>query len=55
MEEQFIEDSGDSDSDDASKTQSVRHVLDKRRMLDDALEERRLRRELRDYDFDLDE
>lgn len=43
------------DTEDVRKTQSVRHVLDKRRQLDDVLQEHRLRRELRDYDFDLDD
>lgn len=55
MEERFNEDHGEGDTDEASKTQGVRHALDKRRILDDALEQRRLRRELRDYDFDLDD
>lgn len=55
MEEGFQEESQEQDSDDVRKTQSVRHALDKRRQLDDVLQERRLRRALRDYDFDLDE
>jgi hypothetical protein len=33
---------------------SVKNALVKRRVLDDLLEERRLQRNLRDYDYDLD-
>lgn len=55
MEDNFIEDDEGQDNDDADKAQSVKNVLDKRRLLDDKLDERRLRRELKDYDFDLDE
>ena len=56
MDEAFLEDdAGDQDNDEAEKTNSVKNVLDNRRTLDDKLDERRLRRELRDYDFDLDD
>ena len=56
MEYDFLEeDAGDQDNDETEKTNTVKNVLDKRRTLDDRLDERRLRRELRDYDFDLDD
>ncbi|WP_164488758.1 PA3496 family putative envelope integrity protein [Amnimonas aquatica] len=55
MEEGFLEEAGDQDNEDVGKAQSVKNLLAKRRQLDDVLDERRLRRQLRDYDFDLDE
>ncbi len=55
MEDAFIEDADDQDNDESEKTNSVKNVLDKRRLLDDKIDERRLRRQLRDYDFDLDD
>jgi hypothetical protein len=55
MEEAFIEESDDQDNDETEKTHSVKNVLDKRRQLDDKIDERRLRHKLRDYDFDLDD
>ena len=54
--EDGFEESGDSDSNaDVAKTNgnSVKNALVKRRVLDDLLEERRLQRNLRDYDYDL--
>ncbi|MES3041070.1 MAG: hypothetical protein V4730_07960 [Pseudomonadota bacterium] len=38
-----------------SKAQVIKNTLEKRRQLDDVLIEHRLRRELKDYDFDLDD
>lgn len=55
MEDGFQEDANEQDSEDVRKTQSVRNTLDKRRQLDAVLQEHRLRRQLRDYDFDLDD
>ena len=55
VEDGFQEETQEPDSEDVRKTQSVKHVLDKRRQLDAVLQEHRLRRELRDYDFDLDD
>lgn len=55
LEEGFLEEAGDQDNEDVGKAQSVKNLLAKRRQLDDVLDERRLRRQLRDYDFDLDE
>ena len=55
MEDAFVEDADDQDNDETEKTNSVKNVLDKRRQLDDKIDERRLRRQLRDYDFDLDD
>lgn len=39
---------------ETSKTSSVKNSLTKRRVIDDLLEERKLQRRLRDYDYDLD-
>ena len=49
--------SGDFDSEDVAKTNasSVKMSLTKRRVIDELLEERRLQRKLRDYDYDLDD
>lgn len=38
-----------------SKANNVKNSLIKRRVIDDLLEERKLQRRLRDYDYDLDE
>ena len=54
MEEGY-EESGDSQEEVAKTLQRVQHVLDKRRQVDELLEQQRLRRELRDYDFNLDD
>lgn len=56
MEEGFLEDSADAEGgDDASRAQAAKNALLKRRLLDDVIEERRLNRRLRDYNFDLDD
>ena len=56
MEEGYVDEAGEVGQDEVAKTQQrVRHVLDKRRQVDDLLEQQRLRRELRDYDFNLDD
>lgn len=55
LEEGFLEESADADNDDVSKAQAAKNALLKRRLLDDVIEERRLSRRLRDYDFDLDD
>lgn len=40
---------------EVSKSSSIKNLLTKRRVIDDLLEERKLLRRLRDYDYDLDE
>lgn len=55
MEEGFLEEHAEADRDEMSKAQLARIALLKRRQLDDVIEERRLSRQLRDYDFDLDD
>ena len=49
--------SGDFDNEEVAKTNasSVKMSLTKRRVIDELLEERRLQRKLRDYDYDLDD
>ena len=58
LDESF-EESGDFESDDAAKTTSSGNSgklsLTKRRVIDELLEERRLQRKLRDYDFDVED
>jgi hypothetical protein len=55
--EDGFEGNGDADSDEVAKTNAnaVKNSLIKRRVIDDLLEERRLQRKLRDYDYDLDD
>ena len=61
LDDAFIdEESGDFDGgggggDDVAKAASVKNSLLKRRVIDDILEERRLERKLKDYDYDLDD
>ena len=49
------ESSGDFDNDDVSKSNNVKNSLTKRRVIDDILEERRLLRKIKDYDYDLED
>lgn len=55
LDDAFDEDSGDFDNDDVSKSNNVKNSLTKRRVIDDILEERRLQRKIKDYDYDLDD
>lgn len=55
LEEGFAESENNSSDDDVAKTSAVKNSLTKRRVIDELLEERRLQRKLRDYDFDLDD
>lgn len=50
-----FEEAGDSENDEASKATNVKNTLTSRRVIDDMLEERKLRQRLREYDFDLDD
>jgi hypothetical protein len=52
VEDEFLDEDALPDSDEEPSAPVV--PLDMRRVLDDVLEERRLRRQLKDYDFDLD-
>lgn len=49
------ESSSDFDNDDVSKSNNVKNSLTKRRVIDDILEERRLQRKIKEYDYDLDD
>ncbi len=49
------ESSGDFDNDDVSKSNNVKNSLTKRRVIDDILEERRLQRKIKDYDYDIED
>ncbi|MFP5430869.1 MAG: PA3496 family putative envelope integrity protein [Gammaproteobacteria bacterium] len=53
--EDGFEENGDTDSEEVAKANAVKNSLTKRRVIDELLEERRLQRRLRDYDFDLDD
>lgn len=53
--EDGFEENGDSDSEEVAKANAVKNSLTKRRVIDELLEERRLQRKLRDYDYDLDD
>ena len=49
------ESSADFDNDDVNKSNNVKNSLTKRRVIDDILEERRLLRKIKDYDYDLED
>ena len=55
MEEGFLDEAVEPENEPASKAQVIKNTLEKRRLLDDVLIEHRLRRELKDYDFNLDD
>ncbi len=58
LEDSFVDDEGgggDFDAEDVAKTSHVKNSLAKRRVIDEKLEERRLQRDLRDYDYDIDD
>ncbi|PTQ89306.1 PA3496 family putative envelope integrity protein [Agitococcus lubricus] len=55
LDDAFDDDAGDFDNDDVSKSNNVKNSLTKRRVIDDILEERRLQRKIKDYDYDLDD
>ena len=43
------------DNDDVNKSNNVKNSLTKRRVIDDILEDRRLLRKIKDYDYDLED
>lgn len=49
------ESSGDFDNEDVNKSNNVKNSLTKRRVIDDILEERRLQRKIKEFDYDLDD
>jgi DNA helicase IV len=53
--EDGFEENGETDNDEVAKANAVKNSLTKRRVIDELLEERRLQRKLRDFDFDLDD
>lgn len=53
--EDGFEENSDSDSEEVAKANAVKNSLTKRRVIDELLEERRLQRKLRDFDYDLDD
>ncbi|MDP2227316.1 MAG: hypothetical protein Q8J78_07540 [Moraxellaceae bacterium] len=53
--EDAFEEGAEVENDEAAKAAAVKNSLTRRRVIDDLLEERRLSRRLRDYDFDLDD
>lgn len=59
LEEGFEESSSnstESEADEAAaKATAVKNSLTKRRVIDELLEERKLQRRLRDYDYDIDD
>lgn len=53
--EEVFEEGAEVENDEAAKAAAVKNSLTRRRVIDDLLEERKLQRRLRDYDFDLDD
>ena len=55
LEEGFIDEAADGEDETVSKAQAAKKALLQRRALADVIEEHRLNKRLRDYDFDLDD
>ena len=56
LDDAFDEESStDFDNEDVNKSNNVKNSLIKRRVIDDILEERRLLRKIKDYDYDLED
>ena len=53
--EDGFEENGETENDEVAKANAVKNSLTKRRVIDELLEERRLQRKLRDFDFELDD
>lgn len=51
--EEGFEEAADNDNDEAAKAAAIKNSLTRRRVIDELLEERKLQRRLRDYDYDL--
>lgn len=55
LEDSFSDDDTSFESDESSKAAALnKNSLTKRRLIDDLLEEKRLQRRLKEYDFDFD-
>ncbi len=56
LEDSFSDDEASFDTEDSSKAAALnKNSLTKRRLIDDLLEEKRLQRRLKEYDFDFDD
>jgi hypothetical protein len=56
LEDSFSDDDASFDAEDTSKAlNNSKNSLTKRRLIDDLLEEKRLQRRLKEYDFDFDD
>ncbi|MDF2445788.1 MAG: hypothetical protein K0S46_1024 [Moraxellaceae bacterium] len=57
FEEEAFEESPapEPENDEVAKAAAIKNSLTKRRVIDELLEERKLQRRLRDYDYDLDD
>ncbi|MEY2864093.1 MAG: hypothetical protein RLY58_1800 [Pseudomonadota bacterium] len=53
--EDSFEDDAPFETDEGSKAANTKNSLTKRRLIDDLLEEKRLQRRLKEYDFDFDD
>ncbi|MEY4516800.1 MAG: hypothetical protein RL180_1146 [Pseudomonadota bacterium] len=53
--EDSFEDDAPFEADEGSKAANTKNSLTKRRLIDDLLEEKRLQRRLKEYDFDFDD
>lgn len=54
LDDDFIDDEEDSIDDADTAVEESKNTLTKRRIIDNLLEERRLNKELSDYDYELD-
>lgn len=55
LEDSFEDDAPFETDDSSSKLVNTKNSLTKRRLVDDLLEEKRLQRRLKEYDFDFDD
>jgi hypothetical protein len=55
LEDSNFDDDAPFDTDEGSKANNSKHALTKRRLIDDLLEEKRLKRQLKEYEYDYDE
>lgn len=54
LDDDFIDDDSESLDETVSTAETAKSSLTKRRIIDNLLEERRLSKELSDYDYDID-
>jgi hypothetical protein len=55
LDDSNFEDDAPFDPEEGSKANNSKNALTKRRLIDDLLEEKRLQRQLKQYDYDYDE